>query len=49
MGKAMNAEVNFQLLANVQLARRLSKLIAIDDNIAIDPSYITVGLIHSLV
>jgi hypothetical protein len=41
MGKPMTETVNFELLAHVQLSRRLSKLIPLDDSIAIDTSYIT--------
>ncbi len=37
----MTETVNFELLAHVQLSRRLSKLIPLDDSIAIDTSYIT--------
>ncbi|WP_287107864.1 MULTISPECIES: SUMF1/EgtB/PvdO family nonheme iron enzyme [unclassified Microcystis] len=37
----MTETVNFELLAHVQLSRRLSKLIPLDDSIAIDISYIT--------
>jgi hypothetical protein len=41
MGKPMTETVNFELLAHVQLSRRLSKLIPLDERIAIDTSYIT--------
>jgi hypothetical protein len=41
METTITETVNFELLAHVQLSRRLSKLIPLDDRIAIDTSYIT--------